>query len=138
RCSQSTADADSYVNHTTDDKARIIIVTAIGRFGGLLPGPLSKNGARNKAPNAMPGIMSMPNRTLLPLAKSYFKNSYKNKKYQSGNGIYPIVVGSATPSNGEGCANTTVRNPTRKTEPTNHSFNKKLGQKASVLPGYSE
>src|SRR5699024_2655724 len=74
----------------------------------------------------------------LPLAKSYFKNSYKNKKYKSGNGIDPIVVGSATPSNGEGCANTTVRNPTRKTEPTNHSFSKKLGQKASLLPRYSE
>src|SRR5699024_487723 len=103
-----------------------IIITAIGRFGGLRPGPLSKNGARNSPPNASPGITNIPNKVYVPLANSYFSNSYKNKKYQSGNGVYPIIVGSATFSSGDGCAKTSVRNPIKNTEPTNHSFNKKL------------
>src|SRR5699024_4636227 len=125
-------------NHIVADKPNNIIPTATGRVAGLLPGPLSKNGASRSAPNANPGNTRIPNKIYGPLAKSYFNNSYKNKKYQSGNGIYAASVGSANPSNGDGAAIVTLKNPIRKTDPTNHSFNKKLGQKASVRPGYSE
>src|SRR5699024_542405 len=86
-CLKSTGAADSYVNQKTDANASNIIATAIGRLGGLLPGPLSKNGAKKRAPKAIPGMTSIPSNTYGPLAKSYFNNSYKNKKYQSGSGI---------------------------------------------------
>src|SRR5690625_3118641 len=85
--SQSTAEADSYVSHITEASPSNIMATAIGRFGGLLPGPLSRNGAKKRAPNANPGITSIPIIIYGPLAKSYLSNSYKNKKYQSGSGI---------------------------------------------------
>src|SRR5699024_4044384 len=126
------------VNQPTETKANNIIATAIGRLGGLLPGPLSRDGARNNAPNATPGITRIPNSTEGPLAKSYFNNSYKHKKSKSGNGKYCASVGSAKPCKGAGEAIVTLKNPIKKTEPTNHSLSKKLGQKASVRPGYSE
>src|SRR5699024_3120314 len=112
--------------------------TAIGRLGGLLPGPESKKGANNNPPNASPGRTRIPSKVYGPLAKSYFNNSYKNKKYQSANGIYSASVGSDKLSNVVGAAIVTHKNPTRNTEPTIHSFRRKFGQKASVLPGYSE
>src|SRR5690625_803823 len=86
-CLKSTGAADSYANQNTEAKPSNIIATAIGRLGGLLPGPLSRNGASKRAPKAIPGNTSIPNNTYGPLAKSYFNSSYKNKKYQSGNGI---------------------------------------------------
>src|SRR5699024_9961574 len=55
-----------------------------------------------------------------------------------GNGKCDASVGSAKPCKGAGEAIVTLKNPIKKTEPTNHSLSKKLGQKASVRPGYSE
>src|SRR5699024_535226 len=135
---QFTAEAESYVSHPTETKASNIIATAIGRVAGLLPGPLSKNGARSSPPNANPGNTRIPNSMNGPLAKSYFNNSYKNKKYQSGNGKYAASVGSAKPCKGAGAAIVTHKKPIKNTEPTNHSLSKKFGQNASVRPGYSE
>src|SRR5699024_4131645 len=137
-CFQSTAEADSYVNQNTDAKANNIKDTAIGRCGGLLPGPISRNGANRSDPNASPGKTNIPSTIKSALANWYFNNWYKNKKYQSGNGRYEASEGFATPSSGVGATIVAVKNPTKKTEPTSHSFNRKLGQKASVRPGYSE
>src|SRR5699024_12685120 len=100
--------------------------------------PLSKNGASKSAPNAKPGMTRIPMITYGPLANLYLSNSYKNKKNQSGNGIYAASVGSATPSSGDGRANDKDKNQTKTTAPTNHSYHKQFRKRNSDHPEYSE
>ncbi|SGO96643.1 Uncharacterised protein [Mycobacterium tuberculosis] len=49
-----------------------------------------------------------------------------------------MLVGSACSPRGGSSAMTRAMNPTRTTTATIHSFKRKFGKKASVLPGNSE
>src|SRR5690606_38505230 len=115
--------------------AKIMMPLAMGRFKGRRWGLRSSQGARSSAPKASPGMITVPMTTKSPEANGYFSNWYKNRKYQSGKGVYDLLVGSALSSNGAGCKMTNNIKPTRKTTATIHSFSKKSGMNASVFPG---